>query len=141
MHVIISAAYHLAPIVIVISFFHAFRSPFAIQLQYDLIYRWNVLLITTLTVSHKIHLHLFICQLGSVTLFQPLARGGVFFTSKKLPFLVFQPKHPRFMVLALKAYKCTYSDQEKASLCVSLHCKRGIFLIEIRTIGNLNKGG
>lgn len=128
MHVIISAAYHLAPIVVVFPFFHAFSSPFAIQLQYDLIYRWNVLLVTALTVSQKIHLHLFICQLGSITLLQPLAHGGVFSTSKKLPFLVLQPKHPRFMMLARKAYKCIYSDQEKASLCVSLHCKRGIFL-------------
>lgn len=125
--VIIGAAYHLAPVVIGFPFFHAFKMPFAIQLQYDLIYRWNVLLITALTAPPKIHLHLFVCQLGSIARAASafgLWKDYFFFASTKLPFLVLQPKHPR--LLALKAYKCTYLDQEMVSLCLSLHCKRGM---------------
>lgn len=132
-HVITGAVYCLAPIVIVFPSSNAFKMPFVMQLRYDLIYHWNVLLITALTAQCKIHLHLFICQLGFIKHFAS-AFGSwrdVFFTSTMLPFLVFQPKLPRFTVLALKTYKCTYLDQEKISLCDSVIAKEEWFSTEI----------
>lgn len=53
-------------------------------------------------------------------LLRPLAcEKMIFFTGTKLPFLVFQSKLPRFPVLALKTYKCTYLGQEEMYLCMS----------------------
>lgn len=143
MLVVIGAAYHLAPIVIVFPFFPAFKMPFAIQLQY-LIYRWNVLLITALTGPPKIHLHLFLCQLGFIMHAASAlgSRRDFFFHQYKVTFSSAPAKAPKIHGACTKSLQMHIFGPGKGFfVCDTSLQKRNGFLQRSGLLENATKEG